>query len=193
MFTKGKYKVWSMGVFALACLTVVLYPRLRPSASSAPEGHFGFGRAPDPQRIKRLDIDVRPDGKGLPAGRGTVKSGLLIYNEKCLACHGNGDPSASKLPGGALFSKHPTEKEKTIGSYWPYATTIFDYVRRAMPYNAPGSLTNQEVYHLTAYLLFVNGIIQEDFVVDATTLPGVIMPAQAKFVNDDRTGGRKLR
>lgn len=108
MLPKGKYKVWSMGVVALACLTVVLYPRLRPSASYAPDRHFGFGR-------------------------------------------------------------------------------------RAMPYNAPGSLTNQEVYHLTAYLLFVNGIIQEDFVVDATTLPGVIMPAQAKFVNDDRTGGRKLR
>jgi cytochrome c len=193
MLRKSKYKFWIIGVFALACVIVIVLLIVRPSPASAPERHFGFGRAPEPQEIQRLDIDVRPDGKGLPAGRGTAKAGLLIYNEKCLACHGNGEPSVIKLPGGELFSKHPTDKVKNIGNYWPYATTIFDYVRRAMPYNAPGSLTNQEVYDLTAYLLFANGIIQENFVVDQKSLPAVVMPAKSKFVNDDRTGGNTLR
>jgi cytochrome c len=193
MLRKSKYKFWIIGVFALACVIVIVLLIVRPSPASAPERHFGFGRAPEPQEIQRLDIDVRPDGKGLPAGRGTAKAGLLIYNEKCLACHGNSEPSVIKLPGGELFSKHPTDKVKNIGNYWPYATTIFDYVRRAMPYNAPGSLTNQEVYDLTAYLLFANGIIQENFVVDQKSLPAVVMPAKSKFVNDDRTGGNTLR
>ncbi len=191
MLRKGKYEFWIIGVFALACVAVIVYSMVRPS--SAPERYFGFGRPAKPQEIMRLDIDVRPDGKGLPTGGGMAKAGLLIYNEKCLACHGDGEPSAVKLPGGELFSKQPTDKVKNIGNYWPYPTTIFDYVRRAMPYNAPGSLTNQEVYDLTAYLLFANGIIQDDFVVDQKSLPAVGMPAKTKFVNDDRTGGNSIR
>lgn len=193
MFFKSKYKFWLICLFAFSCLGLVLYAQTRSPQPPIPLVRFGFGKPAKPQEIRRLDIDVRADGTGLPAGEGIAKSGLLIYTEKCLACHGKGEPSDVKLPGGELFGRDAADNVKTIGNYWPYATTIFDYVRRSMPYNAPGSLTNQEVYHLTAYLLFANGIIREDFVLDEKTLPQVVMPARDKFVNDDRTGGTKLR
>ena len=94
-----------------------------------------------------------------------------------------------------VTNKNPADKkkEKTIGNYWPYATTVFDYVRRAMPFNAPGSLTNEEVYHLTAYLLNANEIIDEKYVINAQTLPKVIMPAQKLYVPDDRKGGAEIK
>jgi mono/diheme cytochrome c family protein len=193
MFYQRKHMVWLICILACVCMGVIAYIVTHAPDASESAQRYGFGRAARSEEIRRLNIDVRPDGSGLPAGSGMAKSGLLIYKEKCLACHGNGETSAIKLPGGELFSRRPTDKVKTIGNYWPCATTIFDYVRRAMPYNAPGSLTDQEVYHLTAYLLFVNGIIQEDFVVDQGTLPGIVMPATAKFVDDDRQGGNQLR
>lgn len=154
---------------------------------------FGFGRAARQEEIKAWDIDVMPDGRGLPAGTGRLKSGLLIYQSKCVSCHGNGDQGSTELPGGPLFLDHPTEKTKTIGTYWPYATTIFDYVRRAMPYNAPGSLSNQEVYDLTAFLLFANKIIPENAVINQHSLPKIVMPAKKRYVTDNRRGGAEIR
>lgn len=155
---------------------------------------FGFGRKATQAEIDRLDIDVRPDGKGLSAGAGIPSKGKIIFDTKCFACHGaggiggpNGSLVTNKTPGFAA------RKEKTIGNYWPYATTVFDYIRRAMPFNAPGSLSNEEVYHLTAYLLRANEIIDDNTVINAKILPRIEMPARNLFVPDDRKGGAEIR
>jgi mono/diheme cytochrome c family protein len=154
---------------------------------------FQLGRPAPPEEIKKIDIDVRPDGEGLPAGEGKAIAGKTIYLTKCVACHGADTTSPdAKLLGPVLISTKPS-KNKTIGNYWPYATTLFDYIRRAMPYNEPGSLTNEEVYQLTAFLLQANKVIGEDEVMNAKTLPKVKMPAQNRFVPDDRKGGPEVR
>jgi len=176
----------------VAVVGMILFTFLKHPRTEKPK-HFGFGKTAGVAKIKALDIDVRPDGRGLPAGSGNSKRGLLIYTAKCQSCHGNGEKVDYKLPGEALFVNQPTEKTKTIGTYWPYATTIFDYVRRAMPYNAPGSLSDQEVYHLTAYLLSANKIISADAVINEHTLPKIVMPAKKNYVDDDREGGAEIR
>lgn len=158
--------------------------------------NFGFGRAATAPEIARWDIAIRPDGKGLPAGSGNVQAGKIIYIAKCAACHGATgiDNPAVKLPGPALVNDSLAKgKVKTIGNYWPYATTIFDYIRRTMPYNAPGSLTNNEVYSVTAYLLNANRLIKAAAVINAKTLPEVKMPAQKLYIPDDRKGGPEVK
>ena len=129
------------------------------------------------------DISVAPDGAGLPAGRGTSAQGALVYEAKCQSCHGAkgaGQPNDRLVGGqGTLASRAPV---RTIGSYWPYATTVFDYVRRAMPYAQTQSLTNDEVYALTAYLLHQNGIVAETDEMNAQTLPKVKMPNRDNFL-----------
>ena len=158
----------------------------------APPQRYGIGRAATPAEIEALDIDVRPDGRGLPAGRGTAAEGAQIYASKCAACHGAtgregpNDVLVGREPRqGFPFSQQPTLPH-TIGNYWPYATTVFDYIRRAMPPDAPGSLTDADVYNLTAFLLHANELIPADFVVSAETLPAVKMPAKEHFVPDTR-------
>ena len=159
----------------------------------APPQRYGIGRAATPAEIEALDIDIRPDGRGLPAGRGTAAEGAQIYASKCAACHGAtgregpNDVLVGREPRqGFPFSQQPTLPH-TIGNYWPYATTVFDYVRRAMPPTAPGSLTDDEVYALTAFLLRANEIIADDAVMDRTTLPKVAMPARRFFTPDTRS------
>jgi cytochrome c len=129
------------------------------------------------------DISVGPDGIGLPPGGGTAAKGAAVYEQKCQACHGakGAGQANDRLVGGqsTLASKTPV---RTIGSYWPYATTVFDYVRRAMPYIQPQSLSNDEVYALTAYLLYLNGIIGEQDEMNAQTLPKVAMPNRDNFI-----------
>ena len=142
-----------------------------------------FGRPATPQEIELWDIDVRPDGAGLPAGSGTVAQGKRVYEESCAACHGvNGkDGIKDRLVGGqgTLASSRPI---KTVGSYWPYATTLFDYVRRAMPYQAPGSLSDDETYAVSAYILSLNGLLPEDGKLDKESLPKVKMPNRDGFI-----------
>ncbi len=154
---------------------------------------FGIGRKPTRAEIDRLDIDVRPDGKGLPAGTGIAATGKLIFENKCAACHGAG--GIGGVNGSLVTSKTLTNgrKEKTIGNYWPYATTVFDYIRKAMPFNAPGSLSNEEVYHLTAYLLNANEIIDNKTPINAQNLPAIVMPARYLFVPDNRKGGPEIK
>jgi len=152
---------------------------------------FGFGHPATVEQIKAWDISIRPDGKGLPVGTGDSRSGRSVYLVKCAACHGKtgtGGPYSSLV--GVLGD---TTTAKTIGNYWPYATTLFDYIRRAMPYGAPGSLTANEVYDLTAFLLFANKIIDSTTVINAENLPKVVMPARQFFVPDDRRGGAEVR
>jgi mono/diheme cytochrome c family protein len=144
-------------------------------------GPFGVGRVPSETEIKARDIAVGPDGTGLPAGRGTVSMGEQVYQAKCVACHG---PTGTEGPMDKLVGeKLPV---KTIGSFWPYATTVFDYVRRAQPFNQPGSLTDDEVYAVTAWLLARNQIIAVDQMIDAEALPRVRMPNRDGFVPDPR-------
>lgn len=132
--------------------------------------------------VAAIDITVLPDGTGLPPGRGSVEQGAAVYARHCQACHGadaRGGPNDALAGGsGSLTSDTP---RKTIGSFWPYATTLFDYVRRAMPYQAPGSLTANELYAVTAYLLFENGIVGQDTILDAGSLPAVKMPNREGF------------
>jgi len=155
---------------------------------------FGFGRAATPQEITAMDISIRPDGRGLPPGSGTAGEGKAIYAVKCAACHGKtGTEGPYARLVGPMGDTGDTTRAKTIGNYWPYATTIFDYTRRAMPYNAPGSLSAVEVYSLTAFLLAANKIIDSSAVVDAQSLPRVKMPAHDLFVPDDRHGGPEVR
>lgn len=129
------------------------------------------------------DLSILPDGTGLPAGRGTVQRGREVFEQKCLACHGQegaGDP-ADRLVGGAGTLMGDQRPIKTVGSYWPYATTLFDYIRRAMPLLEPQTLTNDEVYAVSAYILHLNGIISARTVLDAKSLPRVKMPNAKNF------------
>lgn len=152
---------------------------------------FNLGRIATEAEIKALDIDVRPDGTGLPEGSGTVSDGRNIYAAKCALCHGKtGIEGPYNRLVGAIDD---TTKVKTIGNYWPYATTLFDYTRRAMPYNLPGSLTDEEVYSITAFLLHANKIIDSTTEMNKRTLPAIVMPARKYFVKDNRRGGPEVR
>ena len=134
--------------------------------------------------ITAWDIGIMPDGEGLPPGKGTVGEGKLIYERSCVSCHGPEGlgGSADQLAGASmgLTTEYP---EKTIGTYWPYATTLFDMIRRSMPMSAPGSLSDDEVYAVTAYLLFLNGIIKETTVINAGNLATIKMPNRNSFIN----------
>jgi mono/diheme cytochrome c family protein len=136
--------------------------------------------------IENWNMDVFPDGEGLPEGSGDAEKGKQVYEAYCLSCHGIGGTggSADEL-AGARHSLTDNPPDKTIGTYWPYATTIFDFTRRAMPLNAPGSLSHDQLYAVTAYLLYLNGIIKEADVMNAETLPEVKMPNRKGFVQID--------
>lgn len=153
--------------------------------------HFGFGKAPLPQDTAKY-FAIPPSGAGLPSGSGTGQAGADVFAENCAACHGDklqGNPAVGlggdRLIGGrgSLASKTPI---KTVESYWPYSTTLFDYVKRAMPFNAPGSMTDDQVYSLVAYILSEAKIIKPTDVMNADTLPKVAMPNRDGFVPDSR-------
>jgi cytochrome c len=142
-----------------------------------------LGRLATPSEVAAWDVSVAPDGAGLPPGRGTSGQGAIVYEQKCQSCHGErgaGQPNDRLVGGhGTLATARPV---RTVGSYWPYATTLFDYVRRAMPYTQSHSLSDGEVYAVTAYLLLLNGIIGESDVMSAETLPKVKMPNRDNFI-----------
>jgi mono/diheme cytochrome c family protein len=169
------------------------------SATARQPSRLGIGRAATAAEIAKLDIDVMPDGRGLPAGRGTVAEGATLYAAKCQACHGAGGAGASaeRLVGresGPNFNFAMDPKlVKTVGNYWPYATTLYDYTYRAMPFMQPGTLTPNETYALVAYILALNKIVPEDAVMDQATLPKVVMPARDRFVPDNRRGGKLVK
>ena len=153
------------------------------STGSTPRETPNLGRPATQAEIAGWDISIAPDGRGLPPGSGTPSQGAQVYTQKCQACHGEkgvGGPN-DRLAGGqgTLASQTPV---RTVGSYWPYATTVFDYVRRAMPFAQPHSLSDSEVYAVTAYLLSLNGIIGETDVMNAETLPKVKMPNRDNFI-----------
>ena len=148
---------------------------------------YDVGRPPTSEEVRAWELTIPPDGQGLPPGSGTAALGQQVFAARCAACHGETgeDPTYSRLVGGqgTLATDKPVQ---TIGSFWQYATTLWSYIRRTQPFDNPGSLTPDQVYAVTAYLLHRNGIIGEQDVMDATTLPRVKMPNRDGFVPDPR-------
>jgi cytochrome c len=174
-------------VYAAALLGALAFTQ----TASSQVARFGFGSAATPEELSKF-FSIPPDGRGLPLGSGNATKGAQIYAGACAACHGDkleGNPAkgigGDKLLGGrgTLASKTPV---KTVESYWPYATTLFDYVKRAMPFNAPGSLSDDDVYSVVAYILSEAKIIQLNETMDAKSLPKVAMPNKDGFEPDPR-------
>ncbi len=161
-------------------------PRATRASAAHPPGYFGYGREPSAQQIAGWAIAVRPDGQGLPPGQGSVAHGADLFQQHCAMCHGTFGEGVGRYPkltgGGKLTVDRP---EKTVGNYWPYATTVWDYVNRAMPFYAPHTLPAGDVYAITAYMLNLNNIVPSGFVADAKSLPGVTMPNEDGFTWKD--------
>ena len=153
--------------------------------SQAQQSSSGLGQQASKRMLKTWNLDIFPDGWGLPGGQGNAVAGKKVYQQYCLSCHGvEGSGDSAEELAGAGHSLTDNPPDKTIGNYWPFATTIFDFTRRTMPLNAPGTLSNKQLYAVTAYLLYLNGIIQEQDVMNARTLPKVTMPNRDGFIND---------
>jgi len=177
--------MWKLSVMILAGAAVL--------AAQSPK--YGVGRPPTADQIRELGAAIAPDGTGLPEGSGTVAEGREVFAAKCSRCHGEkagGDVGPALVGGqGTLATAKPV---KTVGSFWPYATTVWDYVNRAMPFDQPGQLTPPQVYAVVAYILNLNGIIANDQVMDAKSLPKVKMPNRDGFVADPRPDvGKKVK
>jgi cytochrome c len=157
------------------------------AALAAQSPKYGVGQPATPEQIRELGSAIAPDGTGLPEGSGTVAAGREVFAARCARCHGEkaeGNIGPVLVGGqGTLRTPRPL---KTVGSFWPYATTVWDYINRAMPFDQPGSLKPAEVYAAVAYILNLNGIIASDAVMDAKTLPKVKMPNRDGFVADPR-------
>jgi len=159
---------------------------LAAALAQQPPGR-GLGRAPTVDEMKAWDISIGPDGLGLPEGSGTVEEGRKVYEARCQRCHGANGAGGDEAPlKGGIGSLKTPKPLKTVGSYWPHATTLFDYVRRAMPFKNPGTLTNNQVYAVSAYILHLNGIIGAGDAMNAATLARVEMPNRNGFVPDPR-------
>lgn len=171
----------SRKVVALTLFAVLL-------AAPALAGKTGLGREALPEEVAAWDIDVRPDGAGLPPGKGSVRDGEQLYLQQCASCHGEFGEGAGRWPvlvggQGSLKSEGP---EKTIGSFWPYASTAFDYIKRAMPYGNAQSLSDDDVYAITAFLLNQNGVVKDDFVLTRENFSKVRLPNEQAFYDDNR-------
>lgn len=181
-------------------LAVVLFACQVADRGSASPATYGLGSPASATEITALNTDVSPSGEGLPAGRGDATRGAVLFAAQCASCHGaNGEGIAPNPP---LVGREPREGFpfgndpkliRTVGNYWPEATTIFDYIRRTMPLSAPGSLSDEEVYSLTAHLLVANEILPAGASLDSASLVAVRMPAHDRFVPDDRRGGSAVR
>ena len=172
---------------AAALLSAVFVAIAAQPFASAQSPAYGVGRPPTAEELKAIDIEVTPDGKGLRPGSGDAAAGKELYTRRCETCHGptgKEGPQENLVGGkGSLATERPI---KSVGSYWPYATTLWDYINRAMPFDHSGTLTPDEVYAATAYVLFLNGIIGEHDVLTQATLPQVKMPNARGFVPDPR-------
>jgi cytochrome c len=178
-----------MATFRLAGLLSIAVAVLAASAHA--EGRFGFGRAPSAEEIAGWNIDIDRDGRKLPPGRGSVAQGKPLFEAQCAGCHGaKGEGGIGDRLAGGQGSLATPKPVKTVGSFWPYAPTLYDYIHRAMPMNAPQSLNPDEVYALVAYILNLNGLVPDDAVMGAATLPRVTMPNREGFVPDPRPDAR---
>jgi S-disulfanyl-L-cysteine oxidoreductase SoxD len=169
------------------CLPILAMMTLAVSAQAQTRSHYDIGRPATPEEIAGWNIDVDRSGANLPTGSGSVSHGREVYDQQCASCHGAQGQGGlgDRLVGGqgTIATAKPI---KTVGSYWPYAPTLFDYIRRAMPQNAPQSLGNDDVYAVSAYILHLNGLVSADATLDAKTLSAVKMPNRNMFVGDPR-------
>jgi mono/diheme cytochrome c family protein len=188
-----RHKRWSMVigqrsiVGRAALLGLMVLALIVHTAAGSEDQRYGIGQPASESQVRLWNIDIAPSGEGLPPGRGTARQGAVIYAKKCASCHG---PTGVEGPNDRLVggqdSLQSQEPVKTVGSYWPYATTLYDYINRAMPFTAPQSLTPDEVYSLVAWILARNGIVPDDTVIAGGTLPKVRMPNRDGFVSDPR-------
>ncbi len=161
-----------------------IIPLISSCTTTITETSPNLGKPPSIKLIKLWNIDIFPNGEGLPQGYGSVSLGKKVYNKHCVSCHGvDGSGHSAEELAGADHSLTDHPPDKTIGTYWPYATTLFDFTRRAMPLNTPGILNNNEVYSVTAYLLYLNKIIDKKSILTAKSLPKVKMPNRNGFIN----------
>ncbi len=149
---------------------------------------FGLGRVALPQEVAAWNIDIRPDGQGLPVGSGDVLTGEELYFDQCASCHGDFGEAVGRYPAlsGGEGSLDGDDPVKSVGSYWPYLSTVFDYVRRTMPYGNARNLSDDDVYALTAYILFLNDLADEDFVLTHENFASIELPNAGRFYEDDR-------
>ena len=180
---------WSVLRTIIAILVLITLA----ASASAGERKLGVGRAATAAEVAGWDIDVRPDGQGLPPGKGSVKDGEAVYVAKCAACHGEFGESAGRWPqvAGGQGSLKSDDPVKTVGSYFAYLSTVIDYVRRAMPFGDAQSLSNDELYAVVAYMLFLNDIVGDRFVLSRETFAQVKMPNAGGFYDDDRETAEK--
>lgn len=171
-------------------IALVVIMSVTPARADTPgkAGQYGIGKSATAEEIAGWDIDIRPDGKGLPPGSGSVEDGEEMYEEKCASCHGSFGEGVGRYPvlsggEGSLTDERP---DRTVGSYWPYASTLWDYIHRAMPFPQPQSLSDEEVYAITAYVLYLNDLVEDDFVLTSDNLAGIEMPNKDGFFFDDR-------
>lgn len=175
---------------------IVLLFTFFSGASTADDGtRYGYGKAASVEEISGWDIDVRPDGTGLPPGAGSVEDGEYLYEDKCAECHGSFGEGNNQFPAlaggeGTLTDKRP---HRTVGSYWPHTSTLWDYINRAMPYTQPESLSGNEVYAITAYVLFLNDLVADEFVLSRENLASVDLPNKPNFVPDSRPDTYNIR
>jgi mono/diheme cytochrome c family protein len=188
------------GLIRLALVAAVLPGEVACRSEHQTVARYGVGQPATPAAIAAWNIDVNPSGEGLPAGRGTAAEGARVFAANCAGCHGargEGLPAAPALVGREPRQGFPFGESlkyvRTVGNYWPYATTLYDYINRAMPATTPGSLAPDEIYAVVAWILAQNEIIPDTAVIDAASLPRVRMPARGRFVPDDRHGGAEFR
>jgi S-disulfanyl-L-cysteine oxidoreductase SoxD len=169
-------RIAGLAAVALACAT-----------SAWAQSPYGIGRPATPAEIAGWNIDIDREGHNLPPGSGTVSHGHEVFDQQCAACHGaNGEGGVGDQLVGGQGTLAAPKPVRTVGSYWPYAPTLFDYIRRAMPQNAPQSLSNDDVYAVSAYILNLNGLLPADAALDANTLPAIKMPNRNMFTGDTR-------
>lgn len=181
-------------------LVVAMACRVSDRGASPAPASYGLGTPATPAEVAALNTDASPSGEGLPPGRGDATRGAALYQSQCAVCHGvNGEGVAPNPP---LVGREPREGfpfgsdpklVRTIGNYWPEAVTLFDYIRRTMPLSAPGSLSDEDVYSLTAHLLVANEILPAGSALDSASLVAIRMPARDRFVPDTRRGGPDVR
>ena len=173
-----------------ALVTLVVTGALLSSTLRAGDSprYYGYGEPATAAQIAGWDIDVRPDGLGLPPGSGSVVDGEMLYEEQCAECHGSFGEGQGRYPSlaGGEDSLRDTRPHKTVGSYWKYTSTLWDYIHRAMPFTRPESLADDEVYAVTAYVLYLNDLVDEEFVLNQQNLVGISLPNAANFIAEQR-------
>ncbi len=166
------------------------------SAEDKAAGHYGYGKMATAAEIAGWDIDIRPDGRGLPDASGSVEDGEMLYEDICASCHGSFGEGVGRYPvlAGGEGTLSESRPEKTVGSFWAYTSTLFDYIRRAMPFPQPGSLNDEDTYAITAYVLYLNDLVEDNFVLSRETFPEVAyLPNHGNFTPDPRPDVKAVR